>query len=275
VPHRQLVQFGLCCAFAGGACAACHASSGAQPNAAETPRNSGAESSAVANPGPASRSAFALSAQNTPSAAALTFRALPAVVDAGVVVPAAPVASVTPSAGATTSTTPSAGATNSTPPALLDAEGKPLPQTDQRPSLDSPSFRQRIDALANAILSGDAEPAKAAFFPLVAYRQVKDVAKPERDYKFRLLANFGRDLGEYHRALGSAAAKARFTGVTVSERDAKWMGPGSEGNKLGYFRVLHSRLHFTLPTGRSRDLELTSLISWRGEWYVVHLHGFE
>jgi hypothetical protein len=38
---------------------------------------------------------------------------------------------------------------------------------------------------------------------------------------------------------------------------------------------LRSRLHFTLPAGRSRDFELTSLISWRGEWYVVHLHGFK
>ncbi len=160
-------------------------------------------------------------------------------------------------------------------PALLDAEGKPLPQTDQRPTLSSSSFQQRIEAVAKAIISGDPEPAAAAFFPLVAYQQVKDVAKPERDYRFRLLANFKRDVLEYHHALGAAAADAKFSGVTVSERDTKWMAPGAEGNKLGYFRVLRSRLHFTLPTGRSRDFELTSLISWRGEWYVVHLHGFK
>ncbi|HEY5375924.1 MAG TPA: hypothetical protein VIK01_19730, partial [Polyangiaceae bacterium] len=160
-------------------------------------------------------------------------------------------------------------------PALLDAEGKPLPPTDQRPTLSSSSFQQRIAAVAKAIISGDAEPAAAAFFPLVAYQQVKDVAKPERDYRFRLLANFKRDVLEYHHALGAAAADAKFSGVTVSERDTKWMAPGSEGNKLGYFRVLRSHLHFTLPAGRSRDLELTSLISWRGEWYVVHLHGFK
>jgi len=110
---------------------------------------------------------------------------------------------------------------------------------------------------------------------LVAYQQVKDVAKPERDYKFRLLANFKRDVLEYHHALGADAASAQFGGITVSEKDAKWMAPGSEGNKVGYFRVLRAHLHFTLPTGRTRDFELTSLISWRGEWYVVHLHGFK
>lgn len=161
-------------------------------------------------------------------------------------------------------------------PPLLDADGKPLPQTDARPSLESPVFQRRIAALANSIRSGDAEPALDAFFPVVAYQQVKDVAKPERDHKFRLIANFKRDIAEYHRALGGAdAAAAKFEGVTVPEKDARWMAPGSEGNKLGYFRVLRSRLRFTLPSGRSRDFELTSMISWRGEWYVVHLHGFK
>jgi hypothetical protein len=53
------------------------------------------------------------------------------------------------------------------------------------------------------------------------------------------------------------------------------MKPGREGNKVGYYRVLRSKLRFTLPNGKERPLELTSLISWRGEWYVVHLHGFD
>jgi hypothetical protein len=160
-------------------------------------------------------------------------------------------------------------------PALLDAQGNALAQTDARPTLSSPSFQARLALLAQAIVSGDVEPASAAFFPLVAYRQVKDVAKPERDYRLRLLAHFKRDLVEYHHALGAGAAEATFGGITVPEPAVTWMAPGTEGNKLGYFRVLRSRLHFTLPTGRSRDFELTSLISWRGEWYVVHLHGFK
>lgn len=201
--------------------------------------------------------------------------------------PARPVAAdAAPEGGSAAVAKPSearAGATSaeavgdaaSTPPALTDAEGKPLPQTDERPTLSSASFQQRVALVVHAIATGDAEPAAAAFFPLLAYQQVKDVAKPERDYKFRLLANFKRDVLEYHHALGAAAAEAKFDGITVSEKDAKWMPPGSEGNRVGYFRVLRSRLRFTLPTGRTRDFELTSMISWRGEWYVVHLHGFK
>jgi hypothetical protein len=184
------------------------------------------------------------------------------------------------STGATSTGATSTGATSTDravdhAPALIDAQGKPLPQTDERPTLTSASFQQRVALVARAITTGDAEPASAAFFPLLAYQQVKDVAKPERDYKLRLLANFKRDVLEYHHALGAAAAEAKFDGIAVSEKDAKWMAPGSEGNRVGYFRVLRSRLRFTLPTGRTREFQLTSMISWRGEWYVVHLHGFK
>jgi hypothetical protein len=236
---------------------ACHAPSGAQLNAAE-PAHSAAPEAPVP---PATASAV----MPTPPPTAAGSES-----DTGTPPPAG--ASVAAAVATSASTANSA---SNAAPALLDSDGKPLPQTDQRPTLSSSSFQQRIDAVAKAIISGDAEPASAAFFPLVAYQQVKDVAKPERDYRFRLLANFKRDVLEYHHALGAAAADAKFSGVTVSERDTKWMEPGSEGNKLGYFRVLRSHLHFTLPAGRSRDFELTSLISWRGEWYVVHLHGFK
>jgi hypothetical protein len=238
------------------ALAACHEPSAAQPNAVEPAHSAAPEAPAAA--------AIASGAMLAPTSTAAGSES-----DAGATPGGARAAEAVVTAAS--SATP---AGNAAPP-LLDAEGKPLPQTDQRPTLSSSSFQQRIAAVAQAILSGDAGPAAAAFFPLVAYQQVKDVAKPERDYRFRLLANFKRDVLEYHHALGAAAADAKFSGVTVSERDTKWMAPGTEGNKLGYFRVLRSHLHFTLPAGRSRDFELTSLISWRGEWYVVHLHGFE
>jgi len=233
---------------------ACHESSGAKPTSVDvTP------SAAPALPPSIARTPAAESPPQTSASAAR---------------PAPAVSAALPEAQpaiAGSSTTPERDAA----PQLLDEQGKPLGQTDQRPTLTSASFQQRVEAVARAIISGDVEPALFAFFPLVAYQQVKDVAKPERDYKFRLLANFKRDLLEYHHALGAAAAESKFAGITVSEKDAKWMAPGSEGNKLGYFRVLRSRLRFTLPTGRSREFELTSLISWRGEWYVVHLHSFK
>jgi hypothetical protein len=160
-------------------------------------------------------------------------------------------------------------------PALLASDGSPLPQTDARPSASDERFKRRMLRLAEAIRSGDAQKAHGSFFPLVAYAQVKDVAKPERDYRYRLLSNFDRDVREYRKALGRDAEHAELLGVDVPEARVEWMKPGKEGNRLGYFRVLRSRLRFRLQDGKERSFELTSLISWRGEWYVVHLHGFE
>lgn len=141
--------------------------------------------------------------------------------------------------------------------------------------MTSPRFLRRMQRLADAILTGEAERARDTFFPLVAYAQVKDVKNPERDYRYRLMAHFERDVREYRKALGREAERAEFLGVSVPEERAAWMKPGKEGNRLGYFRVLRSQLRFRMPTGKERSLELTSMISWRGEWYVVHLHGFE
>jgi len=230
----------------------CHESSGAQPNSVDLTHSAARSPASAIEPVPAPESPPPVPTVSAANAA-------PAESDAG------------PPARADLSASPE----HALSPPLADERGKPLDQTDQRPTVASLSFQKRVQAVARAILSGEVEPALSAFFPLIAYQQVKDVAKPERDYRFRLLANFKRDLLEYHHALGAAAAESKFEGITVAERDAKWMPPGSEGNRLGYFRVLRSRLRFTLPTGRSREFELTSLISWRGEWYVVHLHGFK
>jgi hypothetical protein len=159
--------------------------------------------------------------------------------------------------------------------ALFDASGKPLPQTEERPTTTSPSFQARLELLARAIALGNAELALPVFFPQIAYAQVKDIPKPERDWEARLLRAFRRDIAEYHQKLGPDASKATFVGVKVDEARVKLMKPGSEGNRVGYYRVTRARLSFRLPSGEGRSLELTSMISWRGEWYVVHLHGFQ
>ena len=117
--------------------------------------------------------------------------------------------------------------------------------------------------------------AGCAFFPLVAYEQVKAIPKPAADYKARLLKAFARDIHAYHGKLGKEADGARFVRLDVPVAKAKWMEPGSEGNKLGYERVLDSKLVWSGSDGKERTLDVKSMISWRGEWYVVHLAGFK
>jgi hypothetical protein len=158
---------------------------------------------------------------------------------------------------------------------LLDENKRPLPQTDARPSAQSASFDARMRLLARAITTGDSNAALPAFFPAVAYAQVKDIPQPEKDWEHRLVSAFKRDIAEYRSKLGDDAGKATLVAVEVPENKAKFMKPGSEGNRVGYYRVLRSTLTFKTPNGKQQSFELTSMISWRGEWYVVHLHGFK
>lgn len=192
------------------------------------------------------------------------------------------VASAPPSPSAVPSATPSAVAsavpapeeTSAVPP-LVDAEGKPLPQTEEKPSLRSKSWEKRVELLFRAIQIDDPSVAMPAFFPVIAYEQVKALPKPAVDWKARLIKAFERDVHEAHEKMGAGASSTQLVGLDVPEQKAQWMKPGSEGNKLGYWRVLGSKLRYVDGGGTARAIDVTSLISWRGEWYVVHLHGFK
>jgi hypothetical protein len=160
-------------------------------------------------------------------------------------------------------------------PPLVAAAGKPLPQTEEKPSLRSKSYEKRVQLLFRAIQIDDPKVAYPSFFPELAYAQVKAIPNPARDYKARLLANFDRDIHWAHKQLGEGAGNAQLVGLELFEDKAKWMPPGGEGNKVGYFRALGSKLRYLDGGGAPHAIEVTSLISWRGEWYFVHLHGFK
>ena len=108
------------------------------------------------------------------------------------------------------------------------------------------------------------------FFPKTAYLQVKAVANPALDYESRLIAHYADDIHALHAQLGSDAGGAQFDGFDVPGADAVWVQPGEESNKLSYWRVYGSTLRYTV-NGATRTFPVMSLISWRGEWYVVHL----
>ncbi len=198
---------------------------------------------------------------------------------------AAPAAASSPAAMPSTSAAPAGSASASAAPVtidlakhpeLLDADGKPLPQTDDRPSVDAPAFQRRLELLWKAIVRDDPTLAtEAVFFPKVAYAQVKDIKNPEADWSSRLVRAFERNVHEYHRDLGDKPEAARFVKLVVDEKRVRLMERGKEGNKLPYHRVTRSKIHFVDGSGKERTLELTSLIAWRGEWFVVHLHGFK
>jgi hypothetical protein len=164
------------------------------------------------------------------------------------------------------------GATDSSAEATTHVDPATLPQTRERPREGDP-FQARAKVLWDAIVADDPELALPFFFPLPAYEQVKAIANPETDWKHRLVTSYRRDIHHLHETLGSRASEAKLVELEVATERAHWVEPGVEGNKLGYWRVYGSKLRYQTERGAA-SIDVRSLISWRGEWYVVHLAGF-
>ncbi|MCA9571602.1 MAG: hypothetical protein KC656_27375, partial [Myxococcales bacterium] len=160
-------------------------------------------------------------------------------------------------------------------PLLVDEAGALLPQTEDMPRVDDPLFQDRLHTLWRAIVEDDPELARAFFFPKVAYQKVKAIADPARDWDQRLWKLFVRDVHAYHAELGEEPQRARFISFDFPEGKAEWMKKHREGNAIGYYRVKRPHLVVEDARGKRLRLEITSLISWRGQWHVVHLHGFQ
>ena len=149
-----------------------------------------------------------------------------------------------------------------------------LPQTHARPEPSGELFDARVKALFDGIAQDDVAHAMPFFFPLTAYAQVKAIANPAADWKARLVSHYARDIHALHAKLGPNAAHARFVGADVPMDRARWVDPGEEYNKIGYYRVFGSRLRYQID-GAPHTFDVKSLISWRGEWFVVHLSAIK
>jgi hypothetical protein len=149
-----------------------------------------------------------------------------------------------------------------------------LPQTRDKPEASGAAFDARVAALWDAIVKDEPDRAMPFFFPVTAYEQVKAITNASSDWRRRLVAAYKRDIHALHSRLGDHAADAKLVRADVPQDRARWVEPNEESNKLGYYRVYGTRLVYAVD-GKEKSLEVTSLISWRGEWYVVHLSGFK
>jgi hypothetical protein len=144
-----------------------------------------------------------------------------------------------------------------------------LPQTRALPSAATPVFQAEMTDLWTAVVTGRPETGAPAFFPVAAYKQVKAIADPAADWNARLFGDFRLDVGAAHRLLGAGADSARLVRVIVPSADAAWINPGVCYNAVGYWHVGGARLVYQ-QDGQVRSIGIASLISWRGQWYVVH-----
>ncbi len=183
-------------------------------------------------------------------------------------------AAVTPVKVTPASVTPGAAASRPAWPLVL-----PVPaarpgqhQTQARPPASSRVFQAEMTDLWAAIAAGRPDLGVPAFFPLVAYEQVKAIADPAADWHSRLVAEYKQDVLAAHALLGRTARHSALIRVIIPESEADWIDPGVCDNGVGYWHVANSRLVYRAG-GRVRSIGISTLISWRGRWYVVHLGG--
>ena len=158
------------------------------------------------------------------------------------------------------------------PAALLVAppSAATLPQTRTLPSTTDTAFKNLIHDFWLAVTTGNADYARPAFFPVKAYEQVKAIADPAQDWQNRLWDEFALDVAAVRPLIGQ---HAKLLKVIVPMQYAIWVPPGACYNSIGYWHVPGPRVVYERG-GVTRSFGITSLISWRGDWYVVHLGAY-
>jgi hypothetical protein len=156
-----------------------------------------------------------------------------------------------------------------TPSALTvaPASAAALPQTDALPTTTGTAFSDAVHDIWLAVTTGDPGYAQPAFFPEKAYEQVKAIADPESDWENRLWYDFTLDLAAAHKLVGK---NATLTQVVTPAQYAQWIPVGACYNSAGYWHLPGSRLVYR-EDGVTHSFGIASFISWRGDWYLIHL----
>lgn len=177
----------------------------------------------------------------------------------------------TPTKSATPSPTPSPSPSPrpSHPSALLvgAANAGSLPQTGTLPKTTNTAFHNAVHDIWLALSTGNPSYAKPAFFPEKAYQQVKAIADPTYDWQDRLWEDFVLDVAAAHKLI---APGATLVSVTTPTQYEQWIPDGACYNSTGYWHLPGSRIVYR-EHEVTRSFGLASFISWRGDWYLIHL----
>jgi hypothetical protein len=150
---------------------------------------------------------------------------------------------------------------------VAPASAGALPQTNVLPKTMGTAFGNAVHDIWLAVTTGDPGYARPAFFPEKAYEQVKAIADPQSDWENRLWYDFTLDLAAAHKLVGKGAT---LTKVVTPTQYAQWIPVGACSNSAGYWHLPGSRLVYR-QDGVTHSFGLASFISWRGDWYLIHL----
>ena len=200
--------------------------------------------------------------KTSPSGASTTSAAPPPPSSA----PPATTTTETPTSTASTTAADDAGAP---PPAPKDADYDPANKA--KPPIDSEELQARARGLFDAVVQNNPTLGEDFWFPKEPFLILKDIKDPGK-YWDQLHRAYVKDIEKLHNKRKSWEG-AEFEKFEPGS-PPKWVKPGDEGNKIGYFRTVKGNLVYKAE-GKSHKLEVRVLISWQKRWYITHLGKFK
>lgn len=170
-----------------------------------------------------------------------------------------------PTADAAAASTAAAAAKPAEAPPPID------PQNKVKPPETSEELQARAKALFEAIVKDDPPVGDPFWFPKEPFIPLKDVKGPEKYWK-NLHAAYAADIHKVHKKRKSWEG-ARFKDFKIGSTP-KWVPPGDEANKVGYWRSFRGKLRYELE-GETYSIEVHTVISWQARWYITHLLKFK
>ena len=190
---------------------------------------------------------------------------------------AASTASAAAAPSATAAPAPPTAAPSAAPSAIASAEPaaeppKPVVADNQvKPISDEPELAARAKGLLEAIASDDPPKGDAFWFPKEPFIPLKDIKDPGK-YWEQLHRDYANDVHALHKKRKDWSGAA-FQGFEIGSAP-KWVKPGEEANKIGYYRSFHGKIHFE-QGGEAASIDVHTIITWQGRWYVTHLSKFK
>ncbi len=139
------------------------------------------------------------------------------------------------------------------------------------PPLTSEELTKRAFQLFDAIVHDEPARGESFWFPKEPFLPLKDVKGPGK-YWDNLHRTYERDIHALHKKRSSWEG-ATFEGFEVGSKP-KWVPPGDEANKIGYYRSFRGKLRYRIGD-TSKTIDVHTIISWQGRWYITHLSKFK
>jgi hypothetical protein len=193
--------------------------------------------------------------------------------------PAAP-ASAAPAPASASAAAPPASAlpiADAALPADAGADAAPAPAAapfaadNNLPPTEGPELQERAKGLLEAVIQDDPKLADPFWFPKEPFIPLKDVKGPDK-YWEQLHRTYGSDVHALHKKRKSWS-NVVFEKFEIGS-NPKWVKPGDEANKIGYHRSFHGKLRYSVE-GKSESIDVHTVITWQGRWYVTHLRKFK